>query len=60
LNLIRHYLDRKAEAAAQRLLAADEPIITAWRMCVWENIKSRRGRWADVAYLKRLRTRKYA
>lgn len=60
LSAIRRYFDTRAECAAQLLLKADATMIDRWRMAVWQNIKARRGRWADVAYLKRIRARRYA
>jgi hypothetical protein len=56
----RRYLDTLSEREALRLLEADTPVIDQWRAAVHQNINARRGRWADVAYLKRQRVRRFA
>jgi hypothetical protein len=58
-SLLRTYFDGLAEREAEKLLQADVPAIDEWRRAVNRNINSRRGRWADVAYLKRMRTQRY-
>lgn len=60
IALIHAYADRMAERKAEKLLETDAAAIDSWRTAVHENIKARRGRWADVAYLKRHRIRRYA
>lgn len=59
-NLLRIYFDGMAERAAEKLLQADHIRIEQWRVRVKQNIRARSGRWADVAYLKRVRDRRYA
>lgn len=60
IAVIRKYFDGKAQRAAAKLVEADQQMIDRWRVAVSNNITTRRGRWADVAYLRRDRARRYA
>jgi hypothetical protein len=58
-SLLREYFNGLAEREAEKLLKADVPAIDDWRKAVNRNINSRRGRWADLAYLKHRRLHRY-
>jgi hypothetical protein len=60
VSIIREYFDGKAERDAEKLLQADLPVIRSWEQSVRENITKRHGRWANVAYLRMARVRRYA
>lgn len=58
--LIQAYADRMAEREAERLLQADMPIIHRWERGVTGRVQKRKGSWANVAYLRMNRARRYA
>lgn len=60
IALFREYFDGKAERAAEKLLQADMPIIRRWESGVRRRVEKRKGSWANVAYLRMNRVRKYA